>query len=93
MIGHDHYGTQGRRILGSIPQMFKLMAQTPFTNHLPDANFSTPNKQELMAVLRELLEAGKITPLVGKTYPLSEAPQALRDLVAGRVLGRAVITP
>ena len=93
VIGHDHYGTQGRRVLGSIPHMFMLMAQAPFTDHLPDTNFSTPPKGELMAVLREFLEAGKITPVVGKTYPLSETPQALRDLVQGRVVGRLVVTP
>ena len=93
VIGHDHYGTKGRRVFGSIPPMFMLMARTPFTNHLPDASFSTPDKKDLMAVLKEFLEAGKITPIVGKTYPLNETPQALRDLIEGRVLGRAVITP
>ena len=78
VIGHDHYGTQGHRILGSLPQMFKLMAQAPFTNHLPDANVSTPNQKELMAVLREFLAAGKITPVVDRTYSLGEVPDALR---------------
>jgi NADPH:quinone reductase-like Zn-dependent oxidoreductase len=59
VIGHDHYGTRGRRMLGSLPQMFKLMALAPFTAQLPDANFSLPSKQELMTVLRQFLEAGQ----------------------------------
>lgn len=93
VIGHDHYGARGRRILGSIPQMFKLMAQAPFTNHLPDAGISMPNQKELMAVLRELLEAGKITPVVDRSYALSEAAAALRYLMEGRVQGKVVVTP
>ncbi len=93
VIGHDHYGTRGHRILGSLPQMFTLMAMAPFTNHLPDANVSTPNQKELMAVLREFLAAGKITPVVDRTYTLSEVPEALRYLMEGRVRGKVVVTP
>jgi NADPH:quinone reductase-like Zn-dependent oxidoreductase len=93
VIGHDHYGTRGRRILRSLPQLFKLVALTPFTNHLTDANFSMPNQKDLMAVLKEFLEAGKITPVVGRTYSLSEVPQAIRYLMEGQVQGKAVVTP
>jgi NADPH:quinone reductase-like Zn-dependent oxidoreductase len=93
VIGHDHYGTRGRRILGSLPQLLKLVALAPFTNHLPDANFSTPNQKVLMAVLREFLAAWKITPVVDRTYSLSEVPEALRYLMAGRVQGKVVVTP
>ena len=93
VIGHDHYGTRGRRVLGSLPQLFKLVALTPFTNHLPDANFSMPNQKDLMAVLREFLETGKITPVVDRTYSLSEVPEAIRYLMEGRVRGKVVVTP
>src|SRR5690606_34504066 len=93
VIGHDHYGTCGGRLLGSIPHMFRLVALTPFTKHLPRLNFSTPNKAELMEELRELIEAGKITPLVDKTYPLGEAREALRSLAEGRLVGKPVLTP
>jgi NADPH:quinone reductase-like Zn-dependent oxidoreductase len=93
VIGHDHYGTRGHRILGSLPQLLKLVALAPFTNHLPDASFSMPNQKELMAVLTEFLAAGKITPVVDKTYSLSEVPEALRYLMAGRVRGKVVVTP
>lgn len=91
VIGHDHYGTQGRRIFGSIPKMFGLMARTPFTKHLPATDFGSMNKPELMAVLREHLEAGTLTPVIGKTFPLAAAADALRCLVEGEVQGRIVI--
>jgi NADPH:quinone reductase-like Zn-dependent oxidoreductase len=37
--------------------------------------------------LRELLEAGKLTPRVGRTYPLSEVPEAMRQMVEGQGRG------
>jgi len=47
---------------------------------------------EDMVVLKELTEAGKVTPVVDRTYPLSEVPEALRYLGEGRVRGKVVIT-
>jgi NADPH:quinone reductase-like Zn-dependent oxidoreductase len=41
--------------------------------------------------LTTLLEAGQVTPSVGATYRLEDAPQAMRDLVAGRMRGKAAI--
>jgi NADPH:quinone reductase-like Zn-dependent oxidoreductase len=93
LIGHDHYGSQGKRIFGSMPKMFTMMARTPFTNHLPDVNMASMDKGELMAALRQFLEAGNITPRIDKKYPLEQATDALRYLTKGRALGRIVLTP
>jgi NADPH:quinone reductase-like Zn-dependent oxidoreductase len=49
-------------------------------------------RQEDLEVLRELIEAGKLRPLVGRTYPLGEAPEAMRALEAGNTRGKIVIT-
>ena len=64
-----------------------------FVKHLPRANFSMPSKKETMAVLREFLEAGKITPIIDRTFPLSETSEAIRYLIEGEPLGKVVITP
>jgi NADPH:quinone reductase-like Zn-dependent oxidoreductase len=40
-------------------------------------------RSEDLQVLRELLEAGKLTPRIGGNYPLGEAPEAMRALEAG----------
>jgi NADPH2:quinone reductase len=40
-----------------------------------------------------LLEAGRLKPYVSRTYSLDEAPQALRDLVERRVVGKVVVAP
>jgi NADPH:quinone reductase-like Zn-dependent oxidoreductase len=42
--------------------------------------------------LRELIEAGKVTPVIDRTYPLIEAPDAIRYVVEGRARGKVVIT-
>lgn len=42
--------------------------------------------------LRELIEAGKITPVIDRTYSLSEVPEAIRELRAGHARGKLVIT-
>jgi NADPH:quinone reductase-like Zn-dependent oxidoreductase len=41
--------------------------------------------------LSALIDAGRVTPSVGATYRLEDVPQAMRDLVAGRVRGKAAI--
>ena len=42
--------------------------------------------------LLRLMGAGKLTPVVGRTYPLSEVPQALRCPQEGQAQGRIVFT-
>jgi NADPH:quinone reductase-like Zn-dependent oxidoreductase len=45
-----------------------------------------------MQVLRELLEAGKVTPVVDGRYPLKEVADAFRYLGEGHAQGKVVIT-
>jgi NADPH:quinone reductase-like Zn-dependent oxidoreductase len=45
-----------------------------------------------MIVLKELIEAGKVTPVIDRTYPLSEVPEAIRYLQGGHARGKIVIT-
>ena len=45
-----------------------------------------------MIVLKELIEAGKITPVIDRTYPLGEVPEAIRYLKAGHARGKVAIT-
>jgi NADPH:quinone reductase-like Zn-dependent oxidoreductase len=44
-----------------------------------------------LVVLKDLIEAGKVTTTIGKTYQLSEVPEAIRDLEQGRTRGKSVI--
>lgn len=93
IIGHDHYGNAGRRVFGSLPLMFWLMARAVFDRQLPKNEFSLPPKEEVMAELGALLETGKLTPVIGRTFPLAEVPEAIRYLQEGKTLGKIIITP
>jgi NADPH:quinone reductase-like Zn-dependent oxidoreductase len=46
-----------------------------------------------MAALKEFIEAGKLTTVIDRTYPLSEVPEAMRYLQEGRARGKIIITP
>jgi NADPH:quinone reductase-like Zn-dependent oxidoreductase len=48
-------------------------------------------RSEDLLVLRELIEAGKVTPVIDKTYPLREVPEAIRHLEEGHARGKTVI--
>jgi NADPH:quinone reductase-like Zn-dependent oxidoreductase len=93
LIGHEGFGASGRRVLGLFPHFFKLMFLSLFTRQLRRPGSSTPGREEAVAVLRELLEAGKIAPIIDSTYPLRETREALRHLIEDEPLGRVIITP
>ena len=52
---------------------------------------STPRQDDLQT-LRELIEAGTVTPLVDRAFPLPETPEAIRHLLRGHGRGKIVIT-
>ena len=92
LIGHDQFGETGHRLLGSLPRFLKLVVMSPFARQLPKANFSMPVKKDSMVVLKELIEAGKLKPVIDRTFPLSEVPNAIRYMQEGHSLGKVVIT-
>ena len=47
--------------------------------------------QEDLGALRDLLQAGKVKPVIDRTYPLNQVPEALRYLEAGHARGKVVI--
>jgi NADPH:quinone reductase-like Zn-dependent oxidoreductase len=46
--------------------------------------------QDLLT-LKALIEAGKLTPVIDRTFPLREAPQAIRYLQQGHARGKVVL--
>jgi NADPH:quinone reductase-like Zn-dependent oxidoreductase len=50
-----------------------------------------PNQKDLI-IIKELLETGKVVPVIDRRFPLSEVPEAIRYLETGRVRGKVVIT-
>jgi len=50
-----------------------------------------PDRDDLQ-FLRQLIEAGTLTPVIDSTYPLAEVPEAIRYLEKGHARGKVVIT-
>jgi NADPH:quinone reductase-like Zn-dependent oxidoreductase len=50
-----------------------------------------PNHKEDMEILKAFFEAGKVVPVIDRTYPLNEVPEAMRYLARGHPLGKIVI--
>ena len=69
----------------------RALMLSPFVRQRPRGFLSQPKKEDL-AVLKTLVEAGKVTPVIDRTYPLSEVPDAMRYLEQQHPGGKLVIT-
>jgi NADPH:quinone reductase-like Zn-dependent oxidoreductase len=80
------------RWLGGFDRNLRAVALSRLVGQRLRMLSSTPRHEDL-EVLRALLEAGKVTPVIGRSYPLSEVPEAIQYLVEGRGgAGKIVIT-
>ena len=77
----------GSRAFGGLPGFLSVIACSPFDSQLPKLSFLIPSKKDAMAALKEFLEAKKLTPVIDRTYPLKEVPEAMRYLKEGRAHG------
>jgi NADPH:quinone reductase-like Zn-dependent oxidoreductase len=84
-------GEGGGRWFGGIDRQLRASLLSPFVGQRLGTLISKPNVLDLIA-LKELIEAGKVTPVIDKTYPLSDVPQAIRYLEEGHARGKVVIT-
>jgi NADPH:quinone reductase-like Zn-dependent oxidoreductase len=92
LIGHDQFGRTGRRWLGSLPRFARLAVLSLFVRQLRRAGPSRLSKKDAMATLREHLEAGRLTPVIDRTYHLQQADEAMRYLAEDQPVGRVVLT-
>ena len=83
-------GESGGKLTGMGRQL-RAVARSPFVSQrltmlVPKEHYADIEK------LTELIEGGSVTPSVGHTYPLDQAADAMRQLVAGKVHGKIAIT-
>ena len=71
--------------------VFKALVLSLFVRQQGRPFFANPNNEDLV-VLKELIEAGKVTPVIDRTYPLSETSEAFWYLNEGHARGKVVIT-
>lgn len=84
-------GETSGRWLGGTDRQLRAIVLSPFVGQKLKTFVSKENHEDLI-VLKELIEAGKVTPVIDRNYPLSEAPQAIRYLEQGHARGKVVIT-
>lgn len=84
-------GEDGGRITGGVGRQLRAMLLSPFVSQRL-TSFIAKEGAETWAPLRELVASGGVTAPVDRTYPLEGVADALRDLEAGRLRGKAVIT-
>ncbi|MGD0273126.1 MAG: NAD(P)-dependent alcohol dehydrogenase [Gaiellaceae bacterium] len=84
-------GGGGGRLLGPLPLLLRARVLSRFVGQRLLSFLAQLNNEDLV-VLKELVEAGKIAPVIDRTYLLSEAPEAIRHLEAGHARGKIVVT-
>ena len=84
-------GETGGRWLGGSDRQIRALVLSRFVSQRLGTFISRENHED-MIVLKELIEAGQVTPVIDRSYPLSEVPEAIRYLEQGHARGKVVIT-
>jgi NADPH:quinone reductase-like Zn-dependent oxidoreductase len=83
--------SNGGSLIGPVGLIIRGQLMSRFVRHRLLVLTATPSKENL-ATLRELAESGKITPVIDRTYPLNEVPDAIRYLETEHARAKVVIT-
>jgi NADPH:quinone reductase-like Zn-dependent oxidoreductase len=84
-------GEDGGRWTGGFGRQLRAVALSPFVRQR--LTMKTPKEHYAdLERLAQLIEAGEVSPIIEKIYPLDDAPDAMRHLEAGHARGKLVIT-
>jgi NADPH:quinone reductase-like Zn-dependent oxidoreductase len=75
---------------GKLGRTVRAMLASMFVRQQASPTVKTQNHDDLVA-LKELVAAGKVTPVIDRTYPLAETPEAIGHVAAGHARGTVVI--
>jgi NADPH:quinone reductase-like Zn-dependent oxidoreductase len=84
-------GEEGGSFSGGMNRQLRALAMSPVLRQRLTM-FIAKQRSSDLARLTDLIEVGKVTPSIDRTYPLDEAAEAIRDLEAGKVRGKVAIT-
>jgi NADPH:quinone reductase-like Zn-dependent oxidoreductase len=84
-------GETGGRWVGGYDRQLRALLLSPFVGQKLRSLLSSENHQDLL-VLTKLIESGKVTPVIDRSYPLADAPQAIQYLTEGHARGKVLIT-
>ncbi|MEP6815107.1 MAG: NAD(P)-dependent alcohol dehydrogenase [Marmoricola sp.] len=84
-------GEEGGNFSGGMNRQLRALAASPFLRQRLTMVLCKENSNDLER-LADLIEAGKATPSIDRTFPLAEVPDAIRHLEAGKARGKVAIT-
>jgi NADPH:quinone reductase-like Zn-dependent oxidoreductase len=84
-------GEQGGRWLGGVQRLLHAALLSVVVGQRMVGLYADENAEDL-GYLAELIEAGAVTPVLDRTFPLAEVPDAIRYVQEGRARGKVVVT-
>ncbi|MGB5564925.1 MAG: NAD(P)-dependent alcohol dehydrogenase, partial [Acidimicrobiia bacterium] len=84
-------GTAGGKWIGPLVSMGQAWVTSPFVSQNLRTFLSTPNEEDLNALV-DLVASGDVAPVIGGTYSLDKAAEALRTVADGHAEGKIVVT-
>ena len=91
MVGQSGVAASDQSYFKAIGRWFRAGVSSLFVGQRLRALIQARSKEDLV-VLKELIEAGKVTPVISARYPLREVPEAIRHFEEGHARGKVVIT-
>jgi NADPH:quinone reductase-like Zn-dependent oxidoreductase len=89
MIGGG--GPNDNRWIGPFGRLIQALVVSPFVSQKMGMMMAELKKSDL-AILGDMMQSGKVKPVIDRTYKLSELPAAIRYLEEGHARGKVVIT-
>jgi len=80
---------------GSLATLFQILILGPLIKKMTDKNVRmlvVPQNREDLNAITELIVAGKVRPVIDRTYTFDEIPEAMRYVSDGHAKGKVVIT-
>lgn len=84
-------GPTGRWMIGLLARLAAALVLSRVVSQQLVMVLAKPSKEDLN-IMRELMESRKVTPVIDRSYTLSEVPEAIRYLEEGHARGKIVIT-
>jgi NADPH:quinone reductase-like Zn-dependent oxidoreductase len=84
-------GPDDGRWIGPMVRPIQALVMSPFVSQEMSMLLADINSEDLLA-MNELMEAKKVTPVIDRTYKLSETAEAIRYLEGGRARGKVIVT-
>jgi NADPH:quinone reductase-like Zn-dependent oxidoreductase len=81
----------GGRWLGGFDRMLRAPLLSPFVGQNLRSVTASENAAD-MVILKDMIEAGQVTPVIERSFTLAEVPDAIRHIEQGRARGKVVIT-